>query len=372
MIYFDHNATAPLLPQARLAWLNASEEFIGNPSSPHRLGSRAARALELARERLAGVLGCDPLEILWTSGATESNNLVLHQFSQLERPGAVLVSAIEHPSVLEPARNLFGKKLQLIPVCPSGVIDLDWLEQNMKKLHPALVAVMAANNETGVLQPWKEALRICREASVPFFCDAVQWVGKLPLRELGACDFVSTSAHKFGGPRGVGFLKCPEKLRPLLRGGKQEGGRRAGTENLPGVLAMLAALEFREKQIADGEHELRLCWRQTFEKSLTLPGCQWIGAKEERLWNTISVLMPPLLEKGVPVRWVVKLDKAGFAVSSGSACSSGQEGASHVLAAMGIPGAEASRVVRISSGWETTEEEWKQLAEAVSRLNAGG
>lgn len=374
MIYFDHNATSPLAPEARAAWLEATDRFIGNPSSPHRVGARADAALTQAREKLASLLGCHSLDLVWTSGATESNNLVVHHFARALDPAAEgWVSALEHPSVLEPARRHLGRRLRLIPVTPAGVVDLNWLADHLRQVRPGFVAVMAANNETGVLQPWREVLALCRQRQVPFFCDAVQWIGRLPARGLGECDFLTGSGHKFGGPKGVGFVKCPARGRvePLLLGGPQEEGRRAGTENVPAVWSMLAALEARERALAAGDHVVRQAWREQFERALTaaLPGAQIVGAGQERLWNTVSALMP---ESGAQHRWVVKLDKAGFAVSTGSACASGKEAPSHVLAAMGYTAAEASRALRFSSGWETPAEAWTALLEGLKQVHRGG
>ena len=189
MLYFDHNATSPLSIAARDAWLDAVARFIGNPSSPHRLGARAETALEGARETLARRLECESSAIVWTSGATESNNTVVQHFARGE--GEAWVSAIEHPCVLASVKLGFPGRHRLMPVHASGVVDLDWLRDALKTQSPAFVGLMAANNETGVLQPWREALSLCREAGVPFFCDAAQWIGKLPASGLGACDFLS-------------------------------------------------------------------------------------------------------------------------------------------------------------------------------------
>jgi cysteine desulfurase len=252
------------------------------------------------------------------------------------------------------------------------VIDLDWLSHELADRRPGVVAVMAANNETGVLQSWREAGAMCRQYAVPFFCDAAQWIGKLPAAGLGECDFVSGAAHKFGGPRGVGFLKCPAKGRvePLLLGGPQEEGRRAGTENVAGVLAMIAALEVRERQLAANEHRARESSRDAFVNDMlaALPGAELVGADQPRLWNTVSALMP---EADCRQRWVVKLDKLGFAVSTGSACSSGKEAPSHVLSAMGFSPADTGRVLRFSAGWETTREDWSRLLEGLKQVAAG-
>ena len=362
MLYFDHNATTPLCPAAREAWLEASEQFVGNPSSPHRLGARADRALAAAREQLAAYLGCGPLDIVWTSGATESNNLVMHHYEQaLEPSEEVWLSAIEHPCVIESAQRHFGDRVRTLPVTARGVLDVDTLRVRLTEQQPGLIAVMAANNETGVLQPWAEVHNLCLTHKVPFFCDAAQWIGKLPAKGLGECHFVSGCAHKFGGPKGVGFLKCPSQgpVRSQLVGGPQEEGRRAGTENVASVLSMMAALKERETLLAETDTQEKEAWRNAFVMSLV--GAKILGQGEGRLWNTVSALLPG----DCRARWVVKLDKAGFAVSTGSACASGKEAPSHVLTAMGVAADETDRVVRFSSGWETTAEDWQALTKGV-------
>ena len=352
VLYFDHNATHPLSETAKRAWLDAVEKFPANPSSPHRAGQRADAALQNARRRLAVLLGCGADEIVFTSGATESANAVMAQFED------VAVSAIEHPCVIESVR---GKPARLLPSAATGVVALpDFSERT-----PHLVALMAANNETGVLQPWRETLAVCREHGVKFFCDAAQWIGRMPAAGLGACDFVSGCAHKFGGPQGVGFLKCPANFPPLLRGGPQEEGRRAGTENVAGVLAMVAALDECEAAIRDGALDARLKWREEFEREFTasLPGARVLGAGVARLWNTVSVIMPETAD--CRRRWVVVMDRLGFAVSTGSACASGKEKPSHVLTAMGVSPQDAGRALRFSAGWGTTREDWRALLDGV-------
>lgn len=361
--YFDHNATHPLSRTARAAWLEAVDRFPGNPSSPHRLGSRADHALETARERLAGWLGCSPFDLVWTSGATEAVNTVLHHVS-VQGEGEVWVSAVEHPCVLAATEHWFPRRHQRIPVTAEGLIDLEWLSRGLERSKPRLVAVMAANNETGILQPWTQVRALCQRHGVPYFCDAAQWVGRLPARGLGGCDFVTGCAHKFGGPVGVGFLKCTGPLHPLLLGGPQEAGRRAGTENVPAVLSMTAALAEAEQAMATGEAAKRREWRDAFERELqrTLPEVRILGQGCGRLWNTTAALMPAV---DCQQRWVVKLDKLGFAVSTGSACSSGQEKRSHVLAAMGVSPEDSGRMLRFSSGWDTAAGAWSELAAGV-------
>ncbi len=380
MLYFDHNATSPLLPVARAAWLEATDQFPGNPSSQHRLGARADRALEEARQRVATLLGCAAPDVVWTSGATESCNTVLrHAAAAADAaggdPARVCVSALEHPAVRESAARAFGGRVDVIPATRDGAVDLGWLADYLGRVRPALVALMAANNETGVLQPWREAQALCAARGVTFFCDATQWCGRLPVAGLGGCDFMAGSAHKFGGPRGLGFLKVPAAvvLSPWLVGGKQEAQRRAGTENVPAALAAVAALGWCEEQLAAGGAEARAAMRTRFEQRLAaaLPGLRINGAGAARLWNTVSVIVPDAGEAAdCRVRWVVKLDKAGFAVSTGSACASGSEAPSPVLTAMGLTGAEAARALRFSAGWLTPESAWDELAAALVRLQA--
>jgi len=370
MIYFDNNATTPVMREAREAWLDATEHFSGNASSPHQVGTKASIALREAREKLAHFLGCHANDIVWTSGATEANNTVMHHFAKtLDTKAEVWVSAIEHPCIAESSKYYFGKRARIIPVTHDGVIDLEWLTMELADTRPGLISVMAANNETGVLQPWREILSICQSYEVPFFTDAVQWLGKMPAHGLGDCDFISGAGHKFGAPRGVGFVKIPHKskLTPLLVGGKQEQGARAGTENIAIILSFIAALEAREKQMAHSQHLLRGVWRENFEKQFPkeFPGATIVGAKSPRLWNTVSALMP----HGSNAQWLNKLDKLGFPVSTGSACTTGKEEPSHVLAAMHFKATEAHRVLRFSSNWETSEADWDSLAKALGKVH---
>jgi cysteine desulfurase len=219
---------------------------------------------------------------------------------------------------------------------------------------------------TGVIQPWETLVELCRRRAIPFFCDAAQWLGRESATGLGACDFVTGCAHKAGGPRGVGFLKCSSRAggKSLLFGGPQEEGRRAGTENVAGVLSMVATLEARHKLM--GEMKSRRQMRDHFIERLRagLPGVKIMGETQPRLWNTVAAMMP---DAECHQRWVVKLDKLGVAVSTGSACSSGKEEPSPVLLAMGCAAAAAGRVLRFSSGWETTPKDWDILLDAILR-----
>ena len=370
MQYFDHNATTPLSEAAREAWLEAIERFPGNPSSPHRMGSRADRALTDAREAVANWLGIASGDVVWTSGATEASNMVFAHYSRLlSFDDVVWVSAIEHPCVLQAARHFLGPRVREIPVDQEGCVATAWLDEALQDQRPSLVVVMAANNETGVLQDWKQVLAWCQENSIPYFCDAAQWIGKLPVGGLGQCDWLMGCAHKFGGPKGVGFLKCPSKgaFHSLMVGGPQEMARRPGTENVAGVLSMVAAWEERERLLSPLWIDEQVALRRSIEEVLLdrVPGTQILGRSDNKLWNTLAAVMP---DCDCRFRWVVKLDREGFAVSTGSACASGKEEPSHVLGAMGYRADEASRVIRCSSGPETTRRDWEGLLGAFERV----
>ncbi len=366
--YFDHNATSPLHPAARAAWLDAQDHHWHNPSSLYREAGAARHLLESCREAVADRLGCAAADILFLSGATEANNAVLAHAAAANLPHIAL-SAAEHPCVSDPAQHLFPGRLSLIPLSPHGLADLAALEEILATQRPALVALMAANNETGTLQPWREALDLCRRHRALFLCDAAQWIGKMPSHGLGACDFVTGSAHKFGGPKGIGFLKVPDSGRPFrwLRGGPQEARRRAGTENLPAIAALLAAWEAVESSATD-LLPARLQARQAFEDRLRtlLPEATLLAAEAPRLWNTVLLALPPPLN----VKWLARLSACGFAVSTGSACSQGA-GASDVLLAMGLSGPILGQVLRLSAGWDTTPADWLALADALASVHAG-
>ncbi len=367
--YFDANATSPLHPAAREAWLAASDKWWHNPASLYHEAAAAKACLEDCRERAGALLGCAPADIIFTSGATESNNAVFHHAAL--HGWSVAHSSLEHPSVREAAAASGVPAFFEVPVQENGTISLNELSKVLHDNKPGLVSLMAANNETGVIQPWGEALSLCRQHGAYFHTDAVQWAGRLPSSGLGACDFVSMSAHKFGGPKGTGLLKCPATGVPFksLRGGPQEMRRRAGTENLPSIHAMLAAWEAADEMArneAASGHALQM--RQAFESAVqeAVPGVEIIAPHASRLWNTVMLIMPSQRN----VKWLTRLSRAGFAVSTGSACSSGS-GASEVLAAMGVPADALSRVLRVSSLWLTAAEDWKALGRAFRSVAAG-
>ncbi|MCB1092166.1 MAG: aminotransferase class V-fold PLP-dependent enzyme, partial [Verrucomicrobiae bacterium] len=301
--YFDHNATTPMSRAAREAWWEASERWWHNPSSLYREAGTAKRLLEDAREELADLLGIDlPERVIFTGGATESNQAVMRYAVEAATAGSMaMISEIEHPSLREPALREFGqKRIEEISVSGKGAVDADEIEERLRQASGtvALVSVMAANNETGVMQPWQAVASHCRSAGVGFHCDAAQWIGKLPASQIGeACDFVIGSAHKFGGPKGVGFLTIPDSAVGEFRssvGGPQEHGHRAGTENLPGILAMMAALRERNDEDLTKQMGQWLEERTRFEESLqrALPGAKLVGDGADRLWNTVMLVLP--------------------------------------------------------------------------------
>ncbi len=374
MPFFDHNATTPLAPVAREAWLKAQDEAWQNPSSPYRAAAQVKIRLDAAREKMAILLGGRAEDYVFTSGATEAANLVLAYWARVLPTDAVIaMNPTEHPCVRETALHYFGERVRWLEINASGVISAESLEKchllGDTFLRPAAVIVMAANNETGVIQPWAEIAKACADAGVPYLCDASQWLGKLPAGGLGDVGFVIGSAHKFGGPKGTGFLKLgsqAEDLRGQLGGG-QEHGHRGGTEDFPGIAAMVASLVEAEQKKVFQETE-RLRWRADFEREVAVlvPGVCVAGAGADRLWNTVSLIMP----FADNTRWVARLDKRGFQVSTGSACATGKDGPSHVLAAMGYAPEEARRAVRVSAGWETTEADWRALAAVLGEVAA--
>lgn len=361
MPYFDWNATSPLHPAAREVLLETMESGWANPSAPYGAGIELRNRIESAREALATALNCEATELVFTSGAAESNNAVLREVSRRHPGKEVWVSAVEHPTVSESAAHWWPGRVRRLPVDAAGRVDVRWIESEIKRSRPALVAVMAANNETGVIQPWAEVGRICKEAEVPLHCDAAQWVGKARGFSFEGCSGLTLSAHKFGGPKGIGALVLRDSLRDLSAqcGGGQEYGRRSGTENGPGILAMAAA--FKAVSRVEGA-----TGRDAFERHLqsAIPGTVFNGAAVDRLWNTSSVQFPEFAAR----RWILRLDRLGFQISGGAACSAASMGPSPVLSAMGRTAAEAERTVRVSGGWETSDEDWKSLGAAVCEV----
>ena len=348
--YLDHNASSPLRPAALDAMVEALQVG-GNPSSVHRSGRRARAIVDKARRQIVALIGALPAEVVFTSGGTEANALALTGAPAIR----VIASAVEHDSV-----RLARPDAEVLPVDGNGVVDLAALERMLAATSaPTLVSVMFANNETGVVQPIGEVARLARAASALMHCDAVQGAGKASVDVHGlGVDYLSLSAHKFGGPAGVGalFVRTGASLVPDRRGGGQEANRRAGTENIAGIAGFGAAAE----AAADGLAVDAL--RDHLEASLLAiaPGAKVFGAGALRLCNTCCISMP-----GVPAETqVMSLDLSGIGVSAGAACSSGKVQRSAVLAAMGVPAADAEAAIRISLGWNSSLEDIERLIAA--------
>jgi cysteine desulfurase len=374
-IYLDWNATTPLRPEARQA-MAAAWDLAGNPSSVHAEGRQARRLVEDARAAIANAVGARPQDVVFTSGGTEANALALTP--GLRRAAGqparrLLVSAIEHTSVLSGGR-FSPEAIGTIEVTRQGLVDLDRLRALLADGPPALVSVMLANNETGAVQPVGEVADIVHQAGGLLHVDAIQALGKISfdIKSLGA-DLIALSAHKVGGPKGVGAVALAEDvqgLEPLLRGGGQELGRRAGTENVAGIAAFGAATAAAMATMAGDVARLQAL-RERLEKGLMqTPGMIVFSADVPRLPNTTLFTVPGLKAETA----VIGFDLDGIAVSSGSACSSGKVQPSHVLAAMGVGREPAQGAVRLSLGWSTSEADidlalkaWRKLADALLR-----
>lgn len=358
MIYLDHNAITPMRPAAKAAVRDALEVF-GNPSSVHAAGRAARDLLDGARDRVARALGAAPAELVFTSGATESAALAIRGALGAAPAGRrrLVVTAVEHPCVLSLARALerAGTPLTVVPVDRRGLVDP---EAFRAALGPdvALACAMRANNETGVVLPVPELAAAARDAGAPFFCDAVQAAGKLPLdvRALGA-DLVAITGQKFGGPRGAGVLWVAPglPLAPVL-GGEQERGRRAGTENLPGIAGLAAALEAAVAAV-DEEGPRLAALRDRLEAGLlaAVPRARVNGAGAPRLPGTLSITFEGCDAEAL----LMAMDLEGVCASAGSACHSGSTRPSGVLLALGLSDADARATLRLSLGWTSTGED---------------
>ena len=374
-VYLDWNATTPLRPEAKAA-MAAAWELCGNPSSVHAEGRQARRLVEDARSAIATAVGGRAQDVVFASGGTEANAMALTP--GVRRGGGapvqrLLASAIEHTSVLSGGR-FAADAIETVAVTSSGVLDLDDLRSKLADGPPALVSVMLANNETGALQPVREAAEIVHAAGGLLHVDAIQAFGKIPF-DLGAlqADLVTLSAHKIGGPKGVGamvLVEGVERLEPLLRGGGQELGRRAGTENVAGISAFGAAAKAAMATLLNDPIRLRAL-RDRLEAGLReVDGIIVFSDGVARLPNTTLFTAPGLRAETA----VIGFDLAGVAVSSGSACSSGKVQPSHVLAAMGFRPDLAQGAVRLSLGWSTSAADidlavkaWRKLANTLLR-----
>jgi len=366
-IYLDHNATAKVRPEA-IAAMTAVLENVGNPSSIHAAGRAARAAMEQARTDVAALIGAPASTVIFLSGGTEANALAIES-AVAAGARRLIVSAIEHDSIQETSRAL-GVEVETLPVDANGQADLAWLAERLGRWDAAdgkpFVALMLANNETGVIQPVAAAAELVRAADGWLHVDAIQAAGKVPVdsRALGA-DTLSVSAHKIGGPQGIGALTFGPRatLSRMQHGGGQERGRRGGTENLPGIAGFGAAARAALAGLED--YQRRVSYRDAAAARLKAVGGVVMGEAAPRLPNTLCIAAPGYTSD----LQVMGLDLAGVMISAGSACSSGKVKASPVLAAMG-QGDLAACAIRVSGGWCTTEAEWSRFADAWLEAHA--
>ncbi|MBN1105023.1 MAG: cysteine desulfurase [Deltaproteobacteria bacterium] len=366
-IYLDHNATTPLDPGAVEAMVRVMEDF-GNPSSPYILGVRAREALESARGEVARLLGCERAEVVFTSGGSEANNMVLKGAVDLRNPAEchLITSSIEHPAILNPALFLMelGVEVTFLGVDRFGRVDPGDIRKALRP-HTRLISIMLANNETGTLQPIREISLIAREHGVPLHTDAAQAVGKIPVdvRNLGV-DFLSVAGHKLYGPKGVGalFVSGGRTLTPLVHGANQEGGRRAGTENTILAAGLGAACREARKRL-DRDFSLMKAMRDRLQSMLfsTLEDLVLNGHPEERLPNTLNMSVPGLeggrILEGIP----------GLCASTGAACHDRSVVLSHVLSAMGVSLEVGMGALRLTTGRSNTMGQMERAAQMISR-----
>jgi cysteine desulfurase len=377
-IYFDYNATTPLDSAVREAMLPFLGEIWGNPSSVHHVGRRARALLDDARERAAKILSCKPSEVVFSSGGTESNNLAIFGTARLLKPKGrhLITSAIEHHAVL----NCFdclekkeGFEVSRLPVDSEGLVSPEDLKKAIRP-DTILVSVMAANNEIGTIQPVAALGAVCRERGIVFHTDAVQWFGKEPFENAGHfnADLISACAHKFHGPKGAGllYIRSPLLPVPLLLGGGHENERRAGTENLAGIVGLVEAMERFVKSPVFERSKLAPKVANLIETIEKIDGAVFMGSRNLRLANTVSFVVRGADSTAL----LAGLDLDGICASSGSACSAGSLEPSHVIVALGRR-SEANSLVRFSLGRDSTAEEvaWvgQLLPEIVRRAQLG-
>ncbi len=366
MIYLDYNATTPVAPEVFRAMQPFLTGAFGNPNCDYPLGLQAREAVAQARREVAALLGCQPEEIVFTSGATEANNTVLKGVAFQRGRGHIITAATEHPAVLNPCLFLdsLGFKLTILPVDGKGRVDPDAVRRALTP-QTILISVMHANNETGTLQPITEIAAFAREAGVVFHTDAAQSVGKIPVdvSQLQV-DFLTVAGHKFYAPKGIGalYVRAGAALTPLLHGASQEGGRRAGTENVPHIVALGEACRLAREHLAEAASQLQ-SRRDLLHARLrsAFPGLALHGPEKDRLPNTLNVSFPGLSGCDLMAR------TPEVAASLGAACHAGGEAISPVLAALGVPPEVARGAVRLSVGRPTTPVEIEEAAALLAR-----
>jgi len=366
--YLDYNASAPIRPEVADS-INLAINQCGNPSSIHEVGRRARQEVEKARAAVASLVGVNPRGVIFTSGATEANNQILLGAAENSQSiDVIITSSIEHPSLLLPATTA-SIPCRLVPVGKDGTIDLNVLADLLAQHEGrALVSIMWANNETGVIQPIEEAAELARRFGALFHSDAAQAVGKIPVdMARTGVDALSISAHKLGGATGVGAIVVRPGIdvKPLIRGGGQENRFRAGTENVSGIVGFGTAAALAKSDT--GESGTISLLRNSMETAISRIGGRDItvhGKGSPRLPNTSCISTRLILSE----TQVIALDIAGCAVSAGAACSSGKVERSHVLTSMGLPQSKVKTAIRISLGWGTTQEDVDQLVDAWSEM----
>ena len=370
IFYFDNNATTQIDPQVVAEMLPFLNEHYGNPSSAYRIAKTVRAAIETARERVAGLLGCEPPDIVFTSCGTESTNAAIHSALRMDRDRQHIVTTrVEHSATMKTCEGLAkrGHSITWLGVNSDGQIDLGELERSITD-ETALVSIMWANNETGVLFPIDEIARIVREKGAVFHTDAVQTIGKVPVNLGGMpVNFLSLSGHKLHAPKGVGVLYANRRMKyaPFITGGSQENGRRAGTENVTHIVALGKACEIAAQNIAHEATEVR-AMRDVFENGLlaAIPGALVNGDRINRLPNTTSIAFPGVESEAM----LMLLDQRGICCSAGSACTTGQHEPSHVLRAMGCDDTRARGTLRFSFGRFNTMAQVQQALEIIPQV----
>ncbi len=367
-IYFDHSATTRVLPEVEETMRPYFLEKWGNASSIHSFGREARGAIELARKHVAAILNCDPAEIVFTSGGTESDNLAIKGVALYKgkTKGHIITTKVEHHAVSEPCEWLkrFGFEVTYLPVSNDGLVDPGEVERAIRN-DTVLISVMMANNEIGTIQPVKDIGMIAHEKGIPFHTDAVQSIGKMHVDvKADNIDLLSLSAHKFHGPKGVGalFVKKGTKIEPIIQGGGQERGLRSSTENVPGIVGLGKAAEIAKR---DMEHTCarmkNLRDKMVKQVPELVPNSYVNGNKTRRLVNNAHFRFDFIEGEGL----ILQLDMKGIAASTGSACSTGSLEPSHVLLALGLTHEQAHGSLRVTLGRENTEEEVDYLLEVL-------
>lgn len=366
-VYLDHAATTPLRPGVLEAMLPYFTERFGNPSALYATGRVARAALDTARDTMADLLGCRPAEIYFTAGGTEAINMALKGYARSHRDQGqhILISAVEHHAVLAAAQYLAteGFTVETIPVDNTGLVTVDAVQERIRR-DTVLVAVMHANNEVGTIQPVADIAELCKERDIAMLADAVQTAGHLRLDNLLAqAAFIAVSAHKFGGPKGVGVLVARRdwRFQPILHGGGQEREKRAGTENVPGIVGMAAALEKAVAAMPDETARISALAAQLRIGLAGIPDVHFSGHPTERLPGCVHVCFAGVDGESL----LLNLDRAGVAASSGSACSTGSTQVSHVLLAMGVPREIAAGALRFTLGHTSTASDVERVLQVL-------